>query len=112
LCAHQQAAIVSAITIRNLPDTVHAALKRRAALEKLSVEALVRRLLAAAMLAPRHDEGTAPMTEFAEIAQPWVHAPSASHPAADLWGALRGTVHIPAGTDLAAALDEDWEAAR
>ena len=28
----------------------------------------------------------------------------------DLWGALRGTVTVAPGTDLAAPLDEPWEA--
>jgi plasmid stability protein len=101
-----------AITIRNLPEAVHTALKHRAAREKLSVEALVRRLLATEMLARRQDEEGSRMTGFAELSQPWGHALSVPQSAPDLWGALRGTVHIPADTDLAAPLDEDWEAAR
>ncbi len=101
-----------AITIRNLPETVHTALKQRAAREKLSVEALVRRLLATEMLVSRHEEGGTKMTGFAEISQAWGQSPAVPQPAPDLWGALRGMVHIPAGSDLSAPLDEDWEAAR
>jgi antitoxin (DNA-binding transcriptional repressor) of toxin-antitoxin stability system len=31
---------------------------------------------------------------------------------AELWGALRGTVKVPVGTDLTAGTGEEWEADR
>ena len=51
------------------------------------------------------------MSGFAEAHSAFVHAPGAS-PAqgGDLWGALKGTVHVPTGTDLTAPLGEAWGA--
>jgi len=103
-----------AITIRNLPDGVHATLKQRATAGKLSVEELVRRLLAtwAGLSATPMQEDSLKMPGFSEVSAGWPEPPSltqATHP--ELWGALKGTVHTQPGTDLTAPLDEAWDAA-
>jgi hypothetical protein len=46
---------------------------------------------------------------FAEASVPWGNLKPAG-PLPDLWGALKGTVHINPATDLAEPLDEPWEA--
>jgi plasmid stability protein len=102
-----------AITVRNLPESVHATLKQRAAGGKLSVEALVRHLLATWAALPNTPMQKDPtdMSGFSEAPATWPEPPSlvqASHP--DLWGAMKGTVHIPPDTDLAAPLNEAWKA--
>jgi len=100
-----------AITIRNLSDSTHLALKKRAAAEKLSVEALVRRLVAAEVQVATtlKPQDAAPMTGFSESPASSIPPPGKSAPA-ELWGAMQGTVHIPPGTDLTAPLDEVGEA--
>jgi hypothetical protein len=102
-----------AITIRNLPDSVHTTLKQRAVAGKLSVEELVRRVLASWAGNPDNPPQKDPshMSGFSAASATWPappSAPQASHP--DLWGAMKGTVHIPPGTDLTAPLDEAWKA--
>jgi hypothetical protein len=87
-----------AITIRNIPESVHAGLKRRAATSKLSVEELLRRLLSSWV-----DTSADPMQTETETLKP-------KPPYPDLWGAMKGTVHIPPDTDLTAPLDEAWKA--
>jgi plasmid stability protein len=111
-----------AITIRNLSDSVHATLKQQAALQQLSVEALVRRILAKqtvhAQEPPLPPQPTDHATGFSEASQSWGHEPMATtkmppasyQPPHELWGALRGTVRVPVGSNLAAPLDEDWDA--
>ena len=82
---------MGAITIRGLPEHVHNDLRQMAAAGNLSVEALVRNLLAAATTASQHVTGVAAKGE--------------------LWGALQGCVQIPQATDLTAPTGEAWEAA-
>ena len=93
-----------AITIRNLSDSVHTALKQQAATEHLSVEALVRRILATetslSKAKPFAEPRAENVTGFSEA------------PPLDLWGALRGTVRVPPGSDLTAPLEENWQANR
>ena len=106
-----------AITIRQLPDHVHAALKQQAASHNRSVEAHVRAILAAyaepAVPNPLPPSGAPHMPEapkgFAEASVPWGNLTPAS-PLPDLWGALKGTVHVNPATNLTEPLDEPWEA--
>jgi plasmid stability protein len=98
---------MSAITIRNLPETVHDGLRQMAAANNLSVEALVRNLLAATA----DGATTTKAAGLSEATAPWGATPPPSQSTAELWGALRGTIHIPAATDLTAPADT-WEAAR
>jgi hypothetical protein len=102
-----------AITIRNLPESVHATLKQRAATAKLSVEELVRRVLAswAGPMGDPIQKESPNMHGFSEASAGWPAPPAqvqASHP--DLWGAMKGSVHVHPDTDLAAPLDELWKA--
>jgi hypothetical protein len=78
-----------------------------AASDNVSVEALVRNLLATAAAA---GVKTTEITGMSEAAMPW-NVKSAAQSTPDLWGALKGTVHVPPETDLSAAADS-WEAAR
>ncbi|MEJ0046213.1 MAG: hypothetical protein WDN04_08910 [Rhodospirillales bacterium] len=103
---------MSAITIRNLPEWVHAELRRLAAARGQSVEALVRNILAGAVQsAPRSNGSPAKATGMSEATFPWSAPPAGLQPLPDLWGALKGSVYIPPGTDLTMPLDEEWEAA-
>ncbi len=99
---------MSAITIRNLPEPVHDSLRQMAASDNVSVEALVRNLLATAAAA---GVKTTEITGMSEAAMPWSVKSAAAQSTPDLWGALKGTVHVPPETDLSAAADS-WEAAR
>jgi hypothetical protein len=100
--------IIAAITIRNLPDPVHDALRQMAEACNMSVEGLVRNLLAKAVA--QSEAGESKPTGIAEPPQTWSGAPTLTPPTG-LWGALRGTVHIPPGTDLTAPTGALWEAA-
>ena len=104
---------MSAITIRALPDSVHDRLREMASSGNLSVEALVRNLLGEAT---RRDAEK--VTGMAEASSRWIGAPKAGGARAkvppapvELWGALRGCVHVPAPADLMAPADEAWDAA-
>jgi plasmid stability protein len=100
-----------AITIRNLPDTVHAGLRRLAAAAGQSVEAFVRNTLAETVQSAGTERKSTKATGMSEATFPWntPHAVATASP--ELWGALKGSVYIPPGTDLTAPLDEPWEAA-
>jgi plasmid stability protein len=104
---------MSAITIRNLPEDVHAGLRRLAAARGQSVEAFVRNILAEAVQSAAQPDSTpAKATGMSEATFPWNGPPAGPpRPLPELWGALKGSVHIPPGTDLTAPLDEVWEAA-
>ena len=103
---------MSAITIRNLPDTVHAGLRRVAAARGQSVEALVRNTLAETVQsADAMDAKPTKATGMSEATFPWNAPQTAPSALPELWGALKGSVYIPPGTDLTAPLDEPWEAA-
>jgi hypothetical protein len=110
-------AIMPAITVRHLPEGVHAALKHQAAVHNRSVEAHVRVILAAHTAPPPQLNATLPGPKpmcavangFAEAALPWGGLKPAT-PLPDLWGALKGTVHVDPATDLTEPLDEPWEA--
>ena len=102
-----------AITIRNLPESLHATLKQRAAAAKLSVEELVRRILASWAVSgvATIQKDSAMMPGFSETSAAWPQPPApaiVSHP--DLWGAMKGSVHVHPDTDLTAPLDEPWKA--
>jgi plasmid stability protein len=99
---------MSAITIRNLPDGVHNDLRQLAAAANLSVEALVRNLLADAT-----QPSPVKLPGMADAGGSWGPAPetAAAQTAPELWGALRGSVHVPAATDLTASTAELWDAA-
>jgi plasmid stability protein len=99
---------MSAITIRNLPESVHAGLRGLAAARGQSVEAFVRNTLAEAVQSTAAEGKSTKVTGMSEAGFPW-NAPKTAPP--ELWGALKGSVHIPPGTDLTAPLDEVWEAA-
>ena len=103
---------MAAITVRSLPEPVHEALRAMAAREGVSVEGLARRLLAAGSRGDVRD-GDMGVTGMAEVSLPWGPAPEAvvAQSPMELWGALRGSVFVPAGMDLTAPLDETWEAA-
>jgi plasmid stability protein len=95
---------MGAITIRNLPEAVHNQLREMASAGNLSVEALVRNLLAAATAGTaQHASG------MSEASAPWAMPPKPA--STELWGALPGCVHIPPATDLTAATGEAWDAA-
>jgi plasmid stability protein len=98
---------MSAITIRNLPETVHDGLRQMAAANNLSVEALVRNLLATSTEGATVTKATG----MSEATAPWGATLSSAQSTTELWGALHGTIHIPASTDLTAPADT-WEAAR
>ena len=100
---------MSAVTIRNLPDSVHDGLRQlAAAAANLSVEAFVRNLLANAT-----QQSSVNVAGMADAEVSWGLAPekAAAQTAPDLWGAMKGCVHVPAGTDLTAGTAEPWEAA-
>ena len=107
-----------AITIRNLPSHVHDALRQAAQLQSVSVEGLARRLLAQvenpsvqqAAQDPAMSKNPAIPSGMAEHSAPWGALPHPVQSPVELWGALKGTAHVAAGTDLAAPLDEDWDA--
>jgi hypothetical protein len=99
---------MSAITIRNLPETVHDGLRKIAASDNLSVEALVRNLLAAAAA---DGAKTTEATGMSEAPLPWGASPAGAQSMRELWGALKGCVQVPPETDLSAPA-ETWEAAR
>ncbi len=100
---------MGAITIRSLPEDVHTKLRHMAADAKVSVEALVRRLLAEAtaqMVLPETGQ-----FEISDASPQWVHAPAGSGTnATDLFGALRGTILVPPETNLAEPTGESWGA--
>jgi plasmid stability protein len=102
---------MSAITIRNLPETVHAGLRGLAVARGQSVEAFVRNTLAE-LVQSAGTQGKSPKaTGVSEATFPW-NTPQTAPPALpELWGALKGSVYIPPGTDLTTPLDEPWEAA-
>lgn len=96
---------MSAITIRNLPDTAHDALRIQAAQRGASLESMLRDLLVRAA-----GEGGSSVVGMSE-ASPAFLVPAAEPPGfAALHGALQGTVHVPEGTDLAAPTGEPWQA--
>ncbi len=102
---------MAAIAIRNLPDAVHEALRQRAAERQISLEGLVRMILAEAV-AGQADAVSPTVSGFAEVSLPW-GAPQLSpgaDPTRDLWGALKGSVHVPGNADLTAPLGEAWHA--
>jgi plasmid stability protein len=102
---------MSAITIRNLPDTVHAGLRGLAAARGQSVEALVRHTLAELVQSGNTQGKSTKATGMSEATFPWNALQTAPPALPELWGALKGSVYIPPGTDLTAPLDEPWEAA-
>ncbi len=106
---------MGAITIRNVPDEVHGGLRRLAASRQLSVESLVRVALAEVVRQETGGAGSAQVTGFGEASMPWQAAAPGDAtmsplPSGELWGALKGSVHVPAETDLTAPLDESWQA--
>jgi plasmid stability protein len=109
---------VAAITVRRVPEEVHGGLRRLAEARRLSVEALVRVGLAEMVRREAGDTGAAPMTGFGEASGAWGSTGAADATGAstsgvapgELWGALKGSVHVPAETDLTAPPGESWEA--
>ncbi len=95
---------MSAITIRNLPDDSHDALRSQAALWGRSVESLVREIL---VWVAREAAGKP--TGMSDMTMPFLGAPAETPSFETLWGALRATVHVPPGTDLSHPAAE-WEA--
>ena len=97
------------LTIRNLPDDVHARLRSRAAEAQVSVEGFVRRVVADAT---RERDRDVPAAGFAEASPVFTHAVAGMSDGAlpELWGALRGSVLVAPRTDLTAAAGEDWAA--
>ncbi len=100
---------MGAITVRNLPNDVHTKLRHMAADAKVSVEALVRNVLAEAVAQMvLLETGQFGMSE---ASPQWVHAPAGSGTnATDLFGALRGTILVPPETNLAEPTGESWGA--
>ena len=100
---------MAALTIRNLPDDVHARLRAGASASQLSVEGFVRRILAEAPIAGSAVENATTLG-FSEAAMPYTHVPGAAPaaPIPELWGALKGSVQVAPGADLTAPLDEGW----
>jgi plasmid stability protein len=102
---------MAAITIRNLSDPVHEWLKDRARARTISVEALCRTLLAEARVLDGQP-GSGPKASGMADAQAGNSVPPKAGPAhkmQDLWGALKGSVHIPTDADLTALLLEAWQ---
>ena len=99
------------LTIRNLPDDVHARLRAGAAASHVSVEGFVRRTLGEVMDGTRETSGMS-QPGFGEAPQPFIHAvaDASSGPSPELWGALKGSVRFASGVDLTAPLDEAWSA--
>jgi len=109
---------VGAITVRNLPDEVHGGLRLLAEARQVSVESLVRVVLAEVVRRENDEAGPPKIAGFGEASMPWGMTGSrettgtamSEGAPGELWGALRGSVHVPAGTDLTAPLDESWQA--
>ena len=112
---------MAAIAVRNVTDAVHARLREVAAVRGVSVESFVRTVLAEAVL-PQEGGLNVKVTGFSDVSAPWP-APSSGAPWAmtprdeaagselpELWGALKGSVHVAQGADLAAPMDEAWQA--
>jgi plasmid stability protein len=107
---------MAAITVRSLPDDVHAHLRAHASARGTSVEAFVRGILAdatkSAVGQAKQVTGVAEAQQRflgpGQLLQPPTHAPSETP---DLWGALRGTVQLSQDADLAAPVGEVWDAA-
>ena len=103
---------MSAITIRNLPEHIHTGLRGLAAARGQSVEASVRNMLAETVQsAAAKDTHPAKAPGMSEATFTWNVPQIALQGPSELWGALKGSVYIPAGVDLTAPLDETWEAA-
>jgi plasmid stability protein len=101
---------MSAITVRQVPDSVHAWLRHEAKTRHMSVENLCRLLFADAMT-PDAPATPGPRS-FAEAASAYT-APAKSavpHRLTDLWGALKDSVHMPYGEPGLAPLLESWKA--
>ena len=93
------------MTIRSLPDEVHAKLRRMAGSAGTSVEALVRGILAEATMETPRPPG------MSEASAPWiVPAKQLLTAAPDLWGALPGCIQPATGADLTAPTGEAWKA--
>jgi plasmid stability protein len=106
-CLHTEGIVMPTLTIRSLPEPTHAALKSLAEKRQLSVERLVRGILTEAVTESAGPAGGSGLAEVSAAYAP----PSlklATGPVAGLWGALKGTVHVPEGTNLTAPLDEAW----
>jgi len=102
---------MSAITIRNLPESAHAGLRRLAAARGQSVEAFVRNTLADLVQSAATEGKSIEATGMSEASFPWNVQQVAPPVLPELWGALKGSVYIPPSTDLTAPSDEVWEAA-
>jgi hypothetical protein len=103
---------MGAITIRNLAEPVHDLLRHAATARSMSVEALCRVLLTEAMTVDKAAPVSQPQHGFSEAPMAYAYPPKAvtAEKLPDLWGALKGSFHIPAGTDLTKPLDEAWQA--
>lgn len=95
---------MAAITVRNLPGDVHAKLRSLASSKGSSVEALVRTTLAQA------SHGAPLSSGFSEMQAPWNGPDVKTSTPANLWGAMRGTVHLDPAADLSAPTGEVWKA--
>jgi plasmid stability protein len=103
---------MAAITIRNLPDHVHEWLKDSAKAWDMSAEALCRLILGEAISREGKAHLVPPVTGVAEVRASYTGPVTIDAPALspELWGALKGSVHVPPETDLTAPLAEAWHA--
>ena len=101
---------MGAITIRNLSEPVHDWLRGKADERQTSVEALCRLLLADAMVRDTPNLQNGPGMSEAPMAFVPPAKVTAKQKMTGLWGALKGSVHVPDTTDLTAPLFERWKA--
>ena len=103
---------MGAITIRNLAEPVHDLLRQTATARGMSVEALCRVVLNEAMSLDGPARAGQLKPGFSEAPMAYAYPPKAvtAQKLPDLWGALKGSFHIPASTDLTQKLDEAWQA--